>query len=129
MALSSKQRPASASLVRSYAREVQLYCFEFTGASTPADLVQDEAIVSLPTRDSAGLYSVAVSHRFKRIYGFANCEKGTVGWRAQITDVVDGGAAANSFKVRVANNADPSAAADPDAKVQVFLYLVTADSA
>lgn len=128
MALSAKQRPASAAFVRSYAREVQLYCFEFTAQTTPADLVQDEAIVSsTPTRDSDGVYSVLLAHRYKRIYGFANCEKGAAGWQAQVTDVVDGGTADNSLKVRVSHASDT--AANPDAKVQVFLYLVTADSA
>lgn len=109
--------------LHTFARESTDYNFEFTGANPTADLSQDEAVVASVTYTSDGLYAVVLNQRFQAIYGVANCQKAAADWFASVTDVVDGGAAANTFNVRVTNG---GAAANPAAKVNVRLTLVTA---
>jgi hypothetical protein len=111
---------------RTYAKSKQEYDFAFTASETPASVVmlsQDEKLISTTiTRDSAGIYAFtfAGGERYLRVYGFANVGK-TGDWVGNVHTVVDGNAAANSFKVETTTG---GAADDPEAPVNVHLELV-----
>lgn len=113
-------------LEKAFAREASSYSFRFTGANpiVATTLVQDEGVVASVTADSDGVYTVTLNQAFKRIHATANCQKAEAGWKAQCTNITEGGTAANSFKVRVSNASD--AAANPAAGVDVNMRLITA---
>jgi hypothetical protein len=111
---------------RCYAKSKQDYDFEFTASETPASCVilgQDANFFASPvTRDGAGIYSFTFQNgaRWKRVYGTVSVGK-TGDWVGNVHTVVDGGAAANSFKVETTTG---GAADDPEAPVHVHLELV-----
>lgn len=114
---------------RCYAKSKQDYDFEFTASETPASCVilsQDANFFATTlTRDSDGIYSFLFQgeQRYLRIYGTVSVGK-TGDWVGNVHTVVDGGAAANSFKVETTTG---GAADDPEAPVHVHLELVSTE--